>query len=172
MGRDFIVVDIETSGLLPGYDVITEVAWFNMTTGLGSRFVPKHDVEWVLEVGDKSALEMTGYRERLANAPQEDRWEEFADLIRHNTLAGCNPAFDTRFISEELNGTTPWHYRLADLEAYWAGAKGCPPNDLVGLDYICSNLWVKNRAPHTAMGDVLAEAQCFAILVPDWRVGP
>jgi DNA polymerase III subunit epsilon len=170
MARDLIVVDLETSGLLPGTDTTVEVAWYNMSTGERDQFVPKHDVDYVLQYGNPTALDICQYRSRLADAPQEDRWDELHDVLSGNTLAGANPAFDAGFLGEMF--VPNWHHRMADLENYFAGWEGIPPNELLGLEAICERLWVKNHAPHTAAGDRDATTKCFEIIFKDWGIKP
>lgn len=172
--RHVVVVDCETSGLRRGTDVVVEVAWHDMTTGRHGVFVPPHDVDWVLTYGDPRALELNGYRERLADARQDHTGYAARDLmekLQDQTLAGANPAFEAGFLPSVLYEAGPpvlrdrqddvWHHRLADLCAYTAGAFRISPSRLPGLKSVCDLLRVCNEAPHTAEGDVQATVECF-----------
>lgn len=172
--RRLVIADTETSGLRP-IDVVVEVAWHDVDTDQRGVFVPPHDVDWVLEHGEPEALEMNGYRERLAGAPQ-DHGGTHARAMRRaligQCLAGANPAFDAArlgpvFARADMtvlpSSSPPWHHRLADIESYAAGALGIDPRDLPGLRTVCELLGVQ-PGDHTAAGDVRAAAECFVAL--------
>lgn len=160
--RDLVVVDLETCGLDPSIDVTVEVAWINMSTGSSGVFIPPHDVEYVRVVGAPKALALCRYNERLASGVQENRWDELRAELEGNTLAGANSQFDAQFL--RAVGIENWHYRLGELENYFGGWFGLPPNQLFGLEKICEELGVENAAPHTAWGDADATSECFEIL--------
>lgn len=189
--RKIVVVDVETSALRPRderlsmlgrptapYGVAVEVAWWDSSTGDAGRFVPQHNVEWVRSLGAPEALVVSRYLERLVDAEQDDGTEVAALHARLDgaTLAGSNPAFDAAFLAEMFKrlpgkpgpgrGVTrpkpdPWHHRLLDLSAYYAGVRGMPGGALLGLAAICEHLEV-DAPDHTAMGDVQATVACLS----------
>lgn len=186
MTRQLIVVDAETSALLPSrpaagsmlfgempadtpYGVAVEVAWLNLDTGEGGTFVPKHRVHWVRAYGDPKSLTVCRYLERLVDVTHDDGTEarRLHTQLLDNTLAGSNPAFDARFLPAVFKAAVgdgqdpePWHHRLCDLAAYAGGVLGVDPRELPGLTAVCEKLGV---APpdHTAAGDVRATSECF-----------
>lgn len=162
--RQIVVVDCETSGLLTS-DVIVEVAWWNLATGDHDVFVPAHDEQWVLEHGDQRALEINGYRDRLAGAEQDEGYgaAKLIDQLHGNTFAGSNPTFDAGHIERRYDHKV-WHHRLLDLANYAAPLLGLLGHELPGLATVCERLGVENPAPHTALGDVQATAECFRLL--------
>jgi DNA polymerase III subunit epsilon len=159
--RHLVVADVETSGLR-AWDVVVEVAWHDMDTGEHGRFVPAHDVAWVLAFGDPRALEINGYVDRLAGAPQDDGTEvaRLRTALTGNSLAGSNPAFDARHLTRLL-GDTPWHHRLVDLASYAAGALRIDPRNAPGLARARDLLGVDLVPDHTAAGDVAVTVACF-----------
>jgi DNA polymerase-3 subunit epsilon len=164
--RHVVIVDVETSGLLPDHDVAVEVAWWDLATGERGCFVPVHDVAWVLEHGNPQALEINGYRRRLATAKQDEGYllqRQLKGTLRGNTIAGSNPGFDVDFL-RKLIPSTPWHHRKLDLATYAAAVLGIPPWQLPGLSSVCERLSILNSAPHTAEGDVDATGHCFLAL--------
>lgn len=169
--RQIVVVDIETSGLIPGHDVAVEVAWWVLGTDERGCYIPPHDTAWVLFEGDPHALKINGYAERLAAEPQDVEGigrARLARILDGNTLAGSNPAFDTYFLVLPCfigQATPPWHHRLLDLSAYAAGVLHIPPTELPGLSVVCERLGITNTAPHTAEGDVDATGRCFLALM-------
>lgn len=175
MTRQIIVVDVETSGLDPKIHVVVEVAWRNLVTDESGLFVPSHNPEVVLLRAEPKALELNGYHERIAGRPQDTNGtatKRLHEALKGNTLAGSNPAFDAKFLRREFNlwclrrgPAEPWHHRMLDVSAYAAGVLGIDPTELPGLSTVCERLGVKNKAPHAAMGDVAATAECFRRLI-------
>ncbi|WP_116051914.1 exonuclease domain-containing protein [Amycolatopsis palatopharyngis] len=167
MSRQIVVVDVESTGLDFALHVPVEIAWMNLTTGEWGCFVPHH-TDLDLRTAEAKALEVNDYRERLAHLPRDkgQRLGELHEQLLGNTLAGSNPRFDSlmlrvAFTRQWLSPLEPWHHRLLDLSAYAAGVLGIPPSELPGLAAVCALLAVENTAPHTAMGDVEATAECF-----------
>ena len=167
--RRLLVVDVETSGLRPA-DVVVECSWWDLTTDDRGTFIPRHNVRWVLDNGQPEALDLNGYRDRLARARQ-DNGSEVARLhtaLRGQRLAGANPAFDARHLERlfRVSGLypDPWHHRLADITNLTAGALDIDPEgDLPGLS-ACCDLWGVPSGDHTAAGDVEATGRCFLAL--------
>lgn len=171
--RQIVVVDTETNGLDPARHVAVEVAWINLTTGDSGVFVPRHNVSEVLAAADNQALQINRYVDRLALAKQDANGNDayqFAEQLHGNTLAGSNPTFDAAFLTEMYRryddevdgpGQPGWHHRLLDLSAYAAGVLGISPAELPGLSTVCDLLGVENVAPHTALEDAIATAECF-----------
>lgn len=168
MTRQLIIVDLETTGLDSTTYKILEVAAINTATDEIIHFAP-HIEALDLGMADPIALQVNRYYERgawknrlPANATG-DQYFKLAEMLKGNTFGGCNPRFDADFLtqtSHHLN-PEPWHYRLADLSAYAAGALGIPADDLIGLSDICERLGVENDDPHSALGDARATAECF-----------
>lgn len=176
--RDLIVVDCETTGLDVNKHHVLEVAAINVTTGDELYFVPALPAG-ALDEADGKALKINGYftrdvyAHRLDANTAETYWDQLWDWLDGNTLAGSNPTFDAAMLNraQHWNGggrttrrQSPWHHRLADLAAYAAGSIGIEPTKLPGLEVICRTLHIENLAPHSAMGDARATAECFRML--------
>ncbi len=180
MTRQLIVVDTETTGLDTSFHVPLEVAAVNVDTGEHMTFVPQTP-RGAFDQAAGDALQINRYFERglfAARLNYEATWRAYADLwkmLEGNTFAGSNPAFDAAMLLRGVDVTrmeagmwddsiphrAPWHHRLADLSAYAAGILEYPPTELPGLNLVCQAVGVENDAPHTALGDALATAECF-----------
>lgn len=179
MKRQLIVVDCETSGLIPGTHFPLEVAAVNVMTGEELYFVPKVPNGTFDNAAD-AALALNRYYERGLYKQRPSSWEatdrdycHLWEMLSGNTFAGSNPAFDAAmllagFTEVRNNSATfapfaqqPWHHRLADLAAYAGPALLLAPNELVGLAQICERLNVQIDGEHTALGDARATAECF-----------
>jgi len=177
--RDLIVVDTETTGLDVNFHWPLEVAAINVQTGEELYFVPDLP-DGTLDHADGKAMKINRYFERgvfahrLSKPDSQNSWTLLWDMLAGNTLGGSNPTFDAAMLNraykrEFVTGEpSPWHHRLADLAAYAAPALHLPPNELEGLDKVCSYLQVKNEGDHTALGDARATAECFKRLTEQY----
>lgn len=170
--RHLIIVDLETTGLNIFRDEPLEVAALNVTTGEKIEFVP-HVRRGVLMDASPEALAINRYYERelfdrmLTPAETLASFQELAMMLKGNTFAGSNPTFDSgmlRNVFINRVGINPqWHHRLADISAITAGVFKLPATELPGLADCCRHFGfpLENYEAHTAMGDVLATAECF-----------
>lgn len=167
--RHLIVVDFETTGLDLNNHQILEVAAIDTTTDEVIYFAPYVSPD-VLGIADGYAMQINRYYERgvwknmLGSMETGDQYARLWKMLEGNTFAGCNPDFDSQFLSftvSRFHEEKPWHYRLADLSAYAAGALGIPANQLPGLADICQRLGVDPGVQHSALDDAKATAECF-----------
>lgn len=139
------------------------------------------DADATYAVGDPDALRINRYYEReiyrdMASANDTvGRYRDLWKMLAGNTFGGCNPSFDARMLVAGYRHAVGicnlavtyrewepvWHHRLADLSAYAAPTLGLAPTELPGLHQVCTLLGVTNTAPHTALGDARATADCF-----------
>jgi DNA polymerase III subunit epsilon len=176
MTRKLIVVDVETTGL-QDYHVPLEIAAVPID---GTPFYMAPYVDSVLRGAvDPDALSINRYFERrvykheLSALDTTKKYLELHKLLLGNTFGGSNPRFDAAKISAAFTKTPdigaknaePWHHRLADLATYAAGVLRIPPTELPRLEDVCTALGVKNKEPHSAMGDAVATAECFRLLM-------
>jgi len=166
--RHLIVVDVESTGLDPKFHVPLEVAAINVDTDEVLSFVPYLSPDKLAQA-DPEALRINRYFERgvfkqaLTHQATVDMYSALWEFLRGNTLAGANPRFDAAMLMEAAgNGYgEPWHYRLADVSAYVAGALGIYPAELGGLADYCKRLGITNEVEHSALSDAKATAECF-----------
>jgi DNA polymerase III subunit epsilon len=167
--RHLIVVDLECTGLDSGQHQILEVAAIDTTTDEVLHFAPYISPDY-LGAADGYAMQVNRYYERgvwknmLSQMPTGDQYARLHEMLRGNTFAGCNPTFDSQFLTDTVprfREDVPWHYRLADLSAYAGGALGIPPHELPGLADICERLGVDTGVAHSALDDAKAAAECF-----------
>lgn len=169
-----VIVDVETSGLDPEQHVVLEVAAIDLSdTGEGISFVPDQPNEWVRDA-DPVALSVNKYFERRVFDEQLSAVETLEHLRRlwqmldRATVAGSNPSFDVAFLrclfAEHEVQFPRIHHRMLDLSPYAAGALKLGTK-MPGLAQVCELLDVDNTAPHTALGDARATADCLAALM-------
>lgn len=103
----FAIVDVETTGLRPGWDRVTEVAVIHMrganvagaSLAFDSLVHPGEQVRLLPDDGGVSGITPA----LLQNAPHlEDVAEGLLDALRGRVVVGHNVAFDKRFLRAEL----------------------------------------------------------------------
>ncbi|QBP29711.1 DnaQ-like exonuclease [Mycobacterium phage Typha] len=181
MARQLVVVDVESTGLIPGFHVPLEVAAVNLDTGEELSFVP-----WVhpshMAKADPVALQINRYyergvfKDRLTLQQTFDRYRQLFDMLEGNTFGGANPRFDAEMVRVGYSisvSVTPkpydrlslpdetWQHRLQDVQAYAAGVLGFDPADPPSLVDLLEALGIDNREPHSALWDARATAEAF-----------
>lgn len=185
-------IDVETTGLVPGYHDVWEIA-----VVVRDHRDPSKDGEWLwrmqpnLTTADPTALRLNRYYERqptfTANtdavtilAPldeDEDRRRpartrhvvalDLAQLLDGATLVAANPAFDAGFLDVFLraHGQAPaHHYRMLDVGSLTAGKLG----RLVGGLADCANALGVEYDPavaHTALADAKVAMGCYDAVI-------
>ena len=96
---DYVVIDLETTGLDPEYESIIEIAAMRVNgnavvDSLSSLINPGYEI-------DEFITDLTGItNEMLASAPPiEDYLPEFLEFIKDSVLVGHNVNFDINFIT-------------------------------------------------------------------------
>lgn len=182
-----LAVDLETTGLKPGYHEITQIAGIMLNKSLdelGSfeTFVRIDCPERGLE-NDFNVFEYTGIKvEDLKKAPLlRDALRSLETFVRSKIgstdlrqviVFGQNPAFDKGFLEEgfERQGWKfPFDFHVLALESMFIHhhllRTGELPAD-IGLKDICKVAGVENRQKHNAMSDIRATVDSLHKLCP------
>lgn len=146
-----VYLDTETSGLDPVDHEMWEIAWAVEDGPIHTMHKPLLR----LHRADQDALAINGYFER--QDPKKYPWKthDLRNTLDGATIVGANPAFDTAFLREYLDGPV-WHHRLIDVEAMaYALLRTDRPE---GLNKIAGRLLALGYTipdpNHTAAGDV------------------
>lgn len=172
MTRHLIIVDCETTGLVPGIHVPIEIAALNTHTGEDLYIAPSVDpVCW--GVAEPEALAINRYFERRvfdhveSMGAELEKAQRLGDWLHCNTLGGSNPRFDLAMLQDFLGrhevDAEP-HHRLADLSAFAAGVLGLDPTEQPGLAEVARRCGLGDPPDHTAMTDARVTWQCFKAL--------
>jgi len=162
---DFVVVDLETTGLDVDGASILEIGAVRLSQ---LRIVDRF--ETLLRPPGKlprAIVELTGIHDAMvAEAPTQRRalrsFARWLDRTPSAPFVAHNASFDHRFVSRalELCGLPP--YRGAVLCTRKLARRLIPQLGRYDLDQLCAHFGVSNRARHRAMGD--AEATARALL--------
>jgi oligoribonuclease (3'-5' exoribonuclease) len=170
MKTAYLFLDLETTGLDPVVDQITEIAYI---LEAGEESCSDEAIIQHSKLPHEFILKSMNYIERILKAPDKKflhavvgpMLQRIKGLKEHGWtthLVGANPAFDHSFLKAALVPDS-YHYRLIDVECLTMQALGLdsPP----GLSKCTELLSLpKNERPHEAMGDVLEARAVFHAL--------
>lgn len=159
----YVVFDLETTGLNPQYDYITEI---------GAVLVENSEIVDTFErlvrpkkkIPDKVA-ELTGItNEMVAEAKSINLvLPQFLEFIGNNVLVGHNVDFDSKFISAACQRfNLPYKNKVCDtLEL---SSRTLPDLEDHKLGTVCRELGITNESAHRASSDAAATMQVFEAL--------
>ena len=158
--KRYVIVDLETTGLNPQYDYITE---FGAVLVENSEIVdtfeqlvkPKKNIPEKVE-------NLTGItNEMVSNAPSMNIvLPKFLEFIGDDILVGHNIDFDSKFISAACQRfNLPYKNKVCDtLEL---SRQALPNLENHKLGTVCKKLKIINDNTHRALSDVIATKQVF-----------
>ena len=160
----YAIIDIETTGLSPAREKITEIA------------IVLHDGEKI--TGEFSTLinpekkipyritRMTGINNQMVK--NEPKFYEVArqivDLTQDRIIVGHNVRFDYGFIRAEFK-SLGYDFQRDTLDTVKLSRKLIPGKRSYSLGKLCASLGIENRARHRALGDALATTELFELLL-------
>jgi DNA polymerase III epsilon subunit family exonuclease len=168
---EFVVVDVETTGINPHWDRITEVSAFKVMSrshadgrgpirSITDEFTmlvnPERDIPgWITH--------FTGItNEMVARCPRfTDIADRLIDFIGQSVIVAHNAHFDIKFINSEINRVYDRRLFNARLCTVQLGRKLFPELPNHKLHTIADHLAVDIKGRHRARGDALATAQVF-----------
>jgi len=163
---EFIVIDVETTGLNPSSNRIVEIALLRVNNGMitesyENRFNPE---------GPVGKTEIHGITDAdVANAPRfSDRADEIKAFIGERALVAHNAKFDLAFLRAEFarsGNELPWLKSICTLEAsqYYL-----PDLYRRKLADCCGEIGIQIDNAHSALGDAMATAKlCHFYLMPE-----
>jgi len=156
--RPKVFFDVETTGLIPGFNEVTELGFVHEETGTWSvRVRPKY-----MDRAHPKALEISGYNEKdWSGAPFiEDVWGPICARLKDAIIIGHNVAgFDLPMMHGEarMKELSSW-----DISHTWEDTQGLAMTHLVkrGLKSIslascCDFFGISNEGQHHALEDAL-----------------
>lgn len=185
--RYLLAIDLETTGLRPGYHEITQIGALMLDKGLnelGSFETlvriehPGRGLENSFNVFEYTGLKLEDIQKGLPLRDALRSLETFARSriggtdLKQVIMFGQNPAFDQGFLEEgfERQGWKwPFDFHMVALESMFIHhhllRTGELPAD-IGLKDICKAAGVENRQKHNAMSDIRATVDALHKLCP------
>lgn len=158
--KDFVVLDVETTGLSPEKEKIIEIAIVRVCDR-----VVTDQYESLVNPGkalSSRITKLTGLTdEDLAAAPQfSEIAKQIIDFIGPSVVLAHNAPFDMSFLSNELNacGIVP---KLVCLDTVPVAKKAYPELPNHKLETLITELNLADKQTHRAMDDVLCTLKMF-----------
>lgn len=162
---DYTVVDIETTGLVPGRDEIIEIAAIRYRDGreresFSSLIRPKKPISPFIEC-------FTGIKsEMVKDSPSiEEVIPSFLDFIGGDALVGFNVHFDVNFLYDACMDSTsrPLTNNAVDVLRIARDVLDTPDHQ---LSTVAHALKVSTSGAHRAMSDCLITNRCYQAIAP------
>lgn len=158
MAREYVVVDLETTGLDIDHDEIIEIAAVKICRGLIiDRFssLVACDLPLKPEIVDLTGIDdaMLAGQPRLA-----ELLPAFADFVGQADLAAHNAEFDAAFLHKYWPDERKW------LDTIVLAQIVHPTEVSYSLANLCASLNIEHEQAHRALGDALATAALFIAL--------
>ncbi len=160
----YAILDIETTGLSPTREKITEIAIFLHD---GTRIMDEYST--LINPEKKipyRIIQLTGINDQIVeNAP---RFYEIARKIVKFTegavIVGHNVRFDYGFIRQEFL-RLGFDFQRETLDTLKLSRKLIPGHQSYSLGKLCQRLGIDNKSRHRAAGDALATVKLFELLL-------
>ena len=165
--RDFVVIDIETTGLSPSYDEIIELAAIryrdgNMVKQFSSLVKPRFPV-------DDFITQITGISNKmLESAPVlKDILPRFLDFIGKDILLGHNIHFDINFIYDSCERLCLPHFSNDFIDTLRISRRMYKELEHHRLDDLIALFGLEARTLHRGLGDCELTAKCYFAMTAD-----
>lgn len=161
---DYVVVDVETTGLNPTSDNIIEIAGIKYINGIEVERFHSLVNPWVSL--KPKIVELTGITdEMLTDAPFiTEVLPDFLNFLGENYLVGHNAKFDTDFIEKSALLYLGKSLDIAYIDTLKLCRKAFPNFQNHKLITVAKNLKIKEKTEHRAMADAIVTAKVFDYL--------
>lgn len=160
----YAIIDVETTGTSASFGKITEIAivlhnGITVTDTYNTLINPECDIPW-------NITRLTGItNEMVANAPKFcEVAKKIVELTAGRFFVAHNAMFDYSFVKEEFK-QLGYDYKRKTICTVKLGRKLLPGHRSYSLGNICNDLGIRITDRHRAIGDALATAKLFEILL-------
>ncbi len=160
----FAVLDIETTGLSPAREKITEIALFlhdgrQVVEEYATLINPEKKIPYRI-------TQLTGINNQMvAGAPKfYEVAKKIVELTEGTVLVGHNVRFDYGFLRQEFL-RLGFDFQRETLDTVRWSRKLIPGMPSYSLGKLCPRLGIDNHARHRAAGDALATVKLFELLL-------
>jgi len=160
----YAILDIETTGLSPAREKITEIAIFlhdgtKITDEYSTLINPEKKIPYRI-------TQMTGINNRMVeSAPRfYEVAKKIVEFTKDAIIVGHNVRFDYNFLRHEFL-QLGFDFQRETLDTVKLSRKLIPGQPSYSLGKLCKSLGIDNHARHRAAGDALATVQLFELLL-------
>ncbi|MEE4256270.1 MAG: exonuclease domain-containing protein [Bacteroidales bacterium] len=156
----FAIIDVETTGLNPAGERITEIAVYLHD---GQKITDEYQT--LLNPEKRIPFQITGLtgisNRMVADQPRFcEVAKDIVEMTEDRIIVGHNVAFDYRFLRAEFKRLF-YDFKRKTLCTKQLSRKLIPKRASYGLGSLCKDLGIENEARHRAAGDALATVKLF-----------
>ena len=160
----YAIVDIETTGLSPSNEKITEIAIIihdgkNIVDEFSTLINPEKKIPYRI-------INLTGINNQMVeDAPRfYEVAKQIVEITENMIIVGHNVRFDYSFIRNEFK-SLGYIYERKTLDTVKLSRKLIPGRKSYSLGKLCNDLDIVNSARHRAAGDAMATTKLFELLL-------
>ncbi|MFK5856012.1 MAG: exonuclease domain-containing protein [Bacteroidota bacterium] len=160
----YAIIDIETTGLSPSNEKITEVAIIihdgkKIINEYSTLINPEKKIPYRI-------IQLTGINNQMVeDAPKfYEVAKKIVELTEGMIFVGHNVRFDYGFIRNEFK-SLGYYYERKTLDTVKLSRKLIPGRKSYSLGRLCKDLEIENSARHRAAGDAMATTKLFDMLL-------
>ncbi len=160
----YAIIDIETTGLSPSSEKITEIAIIihdgeNVVKEFSTLFNPQRKIPYRI-------TQITGINNQMVNnAPKfYEVAKQIVELTENKIIVGHNVKFDYGFIRSEFK-SLGYDFKRQTLDTIKLARKLIPGKPSYSLGKLCKSLEIQNPDRHRALGDATATKTLFELLL-------
>lgn len=160
----YAIIDIETTGLSPSQEKITEIAIIihdgdKVVDEFSTLLNPERKIPYRI-------TQITGINNQMVNdAPKfYEIAKQIIELTEDKIIVGHNVRFDYGFIRNEFI-SLGYDYKRQTLDTIKLARKLIPGKPSYALGKLCKSLGIENPNRHRAMGDATATKTLFEMLL-------
>ena len=160
----YAIIDIETTGLSPSNEKITEIAIIihdgnKVIKEFSTLINPEKKIPYRI-------IQMTGINNQLvADAPKfYEVAKKIVQLTEGMIFVGHNVRFDYGFVRNEFK-SLGYQYERKTIDTVKLSRKLIPGKKSYSLGKLCKELGIENHSRHRAAGDAMATVKLFELLL-------
>lgn len=167
MIKDYVCVDIETTGIRPKWDRIIEIGAVKVRDGKEVDRFSKliyPGIHIPLRI-----MKLTGITdEMLAGKPQiQQVLPKFLEFVKEDFLLGHNIRFDYSFLKQNAINLN-LKFEKKGMDTLKIARKVLPQLESRALDYLCNFYHIKDENHHRALNDASVTSQLYQILLREY----
>jgi DNA polymerase-3 subunit epsilon len=160
----YAILDIETTGLSPSAEKITEIAIYihngkQIIDRFSTLLNPEKKIPYRI-------IQMTGINNQMVeHAPKfYEVAKKIVELTEDKIVVGHNVRFDYGFIRNEFK-SMGFDFQRKTIDTVKLSRKLIPGKASYSLGKLCQSLGIENHSRHRAEGDALATVKLFELLL-------
>lgn len=160
----YAIIDIETTGLSPSNEKITEIAIIihdgqKIVDEFSTLINPEKKIPYRI-------IQMTGINNQMVEGSPKfyEVAKRIVKLTEGKVFVGHNVRFDYGFIRNEFK-SLGYDFARKTLDTVKLSRKLIPGRKSYSLGRLCMDLEIENRARHRAAGDAMATTKLFELLL-------